>query len=340
MTITRQRWGAIGPRDIYLFDLDGGAGVRARISNYGGTIQSLIVPDRHGNPTDIVLGYDTIEEYMRGEHFFGASIGPIADRMAGGKCILNEKEIQLDLNAGPDCMHSGSNGFHALIWDYEMMDDGICLRRYIAEFDLNMEIRFRIIKNGLRLEYAAQSDRESAVSPTNHSYFNLSGAKTDVRGNLITLHASTYAETERESDPIVTGRAPDVSGTPMDMRSEIAIGDVLSHTDFHEIQTGGGVDHYFPIDGAGMRTMANVYCPDSGILMKCASDADGVLVYTGNGLENEPGKSGALYHKNWAVCLETEGFPNAVNLPQLRDRALLKPGTKFASATEYTFSIR
>ena len=184
MQITKRHWGAIDHRDIDLFELSG-AGMCARISNYGGVIQSLIVPDRNGAPTDVALGYDTPAEYARGGHFFGASIGPIADRMAGGKCVLNGREIHLARNSGPDCMHCGSDGFHALIWDAEILDDGVALRRYIPKFHLNMEIRFRLLKAGLRLEYAAQSDCESAISPTNHSYFNLSGAKTDVRGDRI-----------------------------------------------------------------------------------------------------------------------------------------------------------
>ena len=126
----------------------------------------------------------------------------------------------------------------------------------------------------------------------------------------------------------------------MDMRRDTAIGDALAHSEFCEIQTGGGIDHYFLVDGAGMRPMADVYCPVTGIAMRCASDAPGVLVYTGNGLERESGKGGAIYRKNWAVCLETERFPNAVNIPALRDTALLKHGEQFTSATEYTFSIR
>lgn len=340
MQITKRHWGTIGHRDIDLFELDNGAGIRARISSYGGVIQSLIVPDRHGNPTDVVLGYDTLPEYLRGEQFFGACIGPIADRMAGGKCTLNGREIQLARNSGPDCMHSGANGFHALIWDAEITEDGISLRRDIPEFDLNMEIRFRLHKTGLRLEYAAQSDRESAISPTNHSYFNLGGAKTDVYGDLICVYADRYAETERAVDPIATGRTIDVTGTPMDLRCETAIGGVLAHTEYREIETGGGVDHFFLVNGEGMRPMADVYCPATKIAMRCTSDMPGVLVYTGNGLTCEPGKGGAIYRKNWAVCLETECFPNAVNLPAHRADVLLTPGERFTSATEYTFSIR
>ena len=133
----------------------------------------------------------------------------------------------------------------------------------------------------------------------------------------------------------ITGE-PD--GEPL--RVGTAIGDVLAHSEFREIQTGGGVDHYFLVDGTGMRPMADVYCPATGIAMRCASDAPGILVYTGNGLERESGKGGAIYRKNWAVCLETERFPNAVNIPALRNTALLKPDEQFASATEYTFSIQ
>lgn len=346
MNITKKHWGTAEGKAAFLFELEQG-GMRACISNYGGVLQSLFVKDATGKELDVVLGYDTLQEYMEGETFFGAMIGPVADRLGGGCCRLDDKTVQLPLNAGPDTMHSGPWGFHARLWDWELLGDGI---RFSLELDesetgfpgvLKVSLAYRISReNVLRLEYGAVCDRETAVSFTNHSYFNLDGAEKHCRDQILTVRASRYAQTEREADPICTGHTPAVAGTPFDLRVGRRLGDVLACEDFHEIQTGGGVDHFFPVDGEGLREHARIESKESGLMLSCLSDAPGVLVYTGNGLVCERGKQGKIYEKNWAVCLETERFPNGVNLPEWRSQVVLPANESYKSATEFVFSAK
>ena len=338
MRINESHWGELDGRPVSLIEMES-KGLRARVSNYGGILQSLEL-----SGMDVVLGYDTLEAYRRSDAYFGAMIGPVADRIEGGRCVLDGREIQLFRNAGPDCNHSGDLGFHRRLWDWEPMEQG--LRLYRAFDDdalgfpgaLSVEIRY-LIPNPLtlRLEYEATCTRQTAVSITHHSYFNLTGGRTDCCGHVLTVHADRYAETKREADPICTGRALPVDGTPLDLRGGVQAGDIVSRTDFREIAVAGGLDHYFPIEGESLRELARLHCPDSGLTLRCASDAPGLLIYAGNGLSGETGKGGQRYFRNWGVCLEAERFPNAVNLPSRRSGVLLEPGETYASVTEFRF---
>lgn len=346
MNIIKKLWGKAQNRDIYLFELNHG-GMRARVSNFGGVLQALYVKDADGREMDVVLGYDTLVEYQKNETFFGAMIGPLADRTGGGRFEIDGRTFQLPLNAGPDTMHSGPDGFHAQAWDWELLDDGICFFREMKPAEtgfpgnLSVRLNYRIpAENVLRIEYAAECDCETAMSFTNHSYFNLDGAENHCHDQVLTIHASRYAETVRETDPICTGNAPQTEGTPFDFRTGKRLADVLGCTDFHEIQTGGGVDHYFLVDGEGMREHARIESRKSGLTLICRSDAPGVLVYTGNGLEAETGKDGRIYGKNWAICLETERFPNAVNLPDWRNQVVLPANNPYRSVTEFVFAAK
>ena len=337
-------WGKRENQDIVLLELENDRGMRARVSNYGGVLQSLIVQGADGGKLDVVLGYDKPEDYMASGTFFGAMIGPIADRMDGGKCILNGMEVQLCQNAGPDSMHSGPKGFHNQVWEWDWLEDGVVFHRRFAPEDigfpgkLEAELRYRLKEeNTLRLEYTAWCDCETAVSFTNHSYFNLDGGRNSCLEHWLRLTANRYAETRRAQDPICTGRAMETRNTPFDFQNARQLEEILSHTNFAEIHSAGGVDHYFLVPGEGMRLHASLKSPQSGLCLSCFSDAPGLLVYTGNGLDAEAGKGGALYGRHWGVCLETGRFPNAVNFSQWRPQVLLLPGERYESATEFRF---
>ena len=338
-------WGEADGRPVYLLDIES-EGLRARVSSYGGILQSLALKDAEGRPMDVVLGYDTLDEYRRSDTFFGALVGPIADRVAGGRCVLDNQQVKLPLNAGPDCSHSGNLGFHCKVWEFEPVSRGIRLYRTFEEAErgfpgrLSVEVKYLIPSpRTLRIEYSATCTRQTAVSFTNHSYFNLTGGKADCAGHVLTVNADRYAETERDTDPICTGRTLPVADTPLDLRRGVPVGDAAQRTDFREIAVAGGVDHYFPIGGMGMRELASLRCPETGLTLRCRSDAPGLLVYTGNGLSGERGKGGRIYGRHWGVCLETERIPNAVNLPDWRPGVLLEPGETYISATEFAFEF-
>ena len=341
---TKRLWGKLGGKDIWLFSLEN-SNLRASVSNLGGVLQSLNIQDRNGSALDVVLGYDTPDEYYRDDCFFGAMIGPIADRMAGGRCVLDGQSVSLTCNAGPDSMHSGPEGFHRQVWDWASLPDGIAFTRDFGEGALGFPGRLRArlsyrltAGDTLRLEYSAQCDRETAVSFTNHTYFNLAGSLTDCRRHRLTVYAQNYAETEREADPIVTGRLLPVEGTPLDFRTGRFVGDAVDRTAFAEIRSAGGVDHYFAVEGEGFRPMAALDNPENGVKLLCRSDAPGLLVYTGNGLKAVRGKNGTVYARNGGVCLETGRFPNAVNLPERREAVLIRPGEIYETATEFVFA--
>lgn len=338
MKISQLAWGSVRGRDVRLFEIAEENGLTVRISDFGGILQSVLLPDG----AQAVLGYDTPEEYRRSETFFGACIGPVADRMTGGSCVLGGETVRLPRNAGPDAMHSGPNGFHSQIWNAEVLSDGVRFFRSFTASDtgfpgrLDAQIRVRVSGSTLLLEYAARCDRETAVSFTNHSYFRLGG--DSCRDQILRVNASAYAETTCTDAPACTGRALPVDGTPLDLRHGARIESVLARTDFPEIASAGGIDHYFLVDGAGMRKHARLTAGARELI--CRSDAPGVLIYTANGLDAERGRSGEVYGRNAAVCLETERFPNAVNLPDRRRGVLLRPGETYESATEFTFQMR
>ena len=339
--IVKHPWGTVDEKNVFLYELFRPGGISVRVSDYGGILQSFVIPGE--KPRDIVPGYDTAGEYARSRTFFGASVGPLADRVGGAKLTLGGREISLEQNAGEDCMHSGSAGFHARIWDAELLPDGV---RFFASFTddplpgtLKVSIAYTLPSpDTLRISYDALCTEETALSFTNHSYFALEepGEGRNCLGERLTLFASRYAETDCSAEPLVTGRARDVEGTPFDFRAGAEIGERVNRKDFPEIAAAGGVDNYFLTDGEGFRTQARLLSANGKTELLCKSDAPGVLVYTGNGLDGEKGKNGERYGKHAGIALETENFPNAVNLPERRASVLLRPGERFHTVTEFT----
>jgi len=338
--IDKQNWGKVDGKTVHLFRVRDASGMELAVSDYGCIVQSWLVRGK-----DLVLGYDTLREYIASETFFGAAVGPIADRLENGRCEIGGSAIQFPLNAGPDCMHSGPGGFHARVWNGEILENGVAFScAYEPEENplpgrLEVTIRYLLkAPNTFRIEYAAKCDRETLLSLTNHSYFTLSGGKTDCKSDVLTVNADHYAETRRDSDPICTGRMLPVDRTPMDLRTGRRVGEILSAVDFPEIRTAGGLDHYFPVNGSGMREHARLSSGEMTLV--CASDAPGVLLYAANGLDHEHGKSGQIYGRNFALCMETECFPNAANFPARRRQVYLPAGESYSGSTEYQIIFR
>lgn len=339
--VSRRDWGTHKGKDVSLFTV-AGEGLIFTVSNYGGVLQSFITRDARDEPLDIVLGYDSLEDYLAGRHYFGAMIGPIADRMAQGRCTLAGQTVQLPKNAGPDSMHSGPDGFHSQVWDWEILPDGVKFYLCFPEGSLlfpgvmQASLVYRVPRlNTLRLEYRAACSMETALSFTNHSYFNLEGVRRDCLDHSLQVISDNYAETTCGPAPLVTGRFPEVAGTPLDFRADARVGDAVGQSWHREIAAAGGIDHYYKVKGSGFRNAAKLSCEHSGLRLVCRTDAGGVLVYTGNGLSKMNGKSGTEYGKHWGVCLETGELPNAVNLPKHRASVLLSPGEEYRRAAEF-----
>ena len=332
--VDQQEWGRADGKTVHIFRIRNASGMELCVSDYGCIIQNWIV-----NGDDLVLGYDTLREYADSETFFGAAVGPIADRLENGCCEIDGRTFRFPLNAGPDCMHSGPKGFHTRVWNSRILESGVAFSYVYSPEEnplpgrLEATVRYLLGESGFRIEYEACCDRETLLSLTNHSYFTLSGGRTDCRNDILTVHADHYAETRRESDPICTGRMLPVDNTPMDLRTGRRVGEVLAAANFPEIRTAGGLDHYFIVNGSGMREHARL--SSGGMTLVCSSDAPGVLLYAANGLEAEAGKDGRIYGKNFALCMETECFPNGANFPQHRKQLYLPAGKRFASCTEF-----
>ena len=344
ISVRKLPWGTVNEKNVSLYELSRPGGISVKVSDYGGILQSFLLPGERER--DIVLGYDTAEEYRRSQTFFGASVGPLADRVGGASLCLGGRKISLEQNAGEDCMHSGSAGFHAQFWNSEPLPDGV---RFFASFTdaplpgaLDVSIAYTLpTADTLRISYDAVCTEETALSFTNHSYFSLEapGEGRSCLGERLTLFASRYAETDCSSQPLVTGKALSVEGTPFDFRAGAVLEGRISAKDFPEIAAAGGVDNFFLTDGEGFRRQARLLSADGKTELICRSDAPGILVYTGNGLINEKGKNGERYGKHGGVALETENFPNAVNLPERRESVLMKPGEHFHTVTEFTVRV-
>ena len=336
-------WGEINGKKVSLFEISCVDGITVKVSDYGGILQSFQTPEPYRR--DIVLGYDSVEEYVRSDTFFGAAVGPLADRTGGAGLKIGGKEIRLEKNAGNDCMHSGASGFHAQIWETELLPDGVCFSSSFTDAPLPGTLSVSLVYSVpapdiLRILYEAVCTEETALSFTNHSYFAL-GEYTENRSCLndrLTLFASRYAETDCSADPLVTGKLRNVEGTPFDFRRGRKVGDAISQKDFSEIVAAGGVDNYFLTDGLGFRPHARLTSADGKIGLLCMSDAPGILVYSGNGLNKEKGKNGEVYGRHGGIAFETENFPNAVNLPDLRSSVVLRPGECFRTVTEFIVS--
>jgi len=310
----------------------------ADVIPYGASVRSLKVPGRDGKPVDVVLGYDTPEEYSSQGGCLGAAVGRYANRIGGAKFTLNGKEYPLYANEGKNTLHGGKVGFHKRMWELsaEGEDTVLCVitspdgdEGFPGNF--RMEVRYTLKAGAFSVRYTATSDADTVLNLTNHTYFNLGGQGSGpVDGHLITLHASRYTPIDGEKIP--TGELRDVAGTGWDLRSPTLLGERFAHPD---LAPTGGFDHNFVLDGPEGGT---VFCPETGIRMDFTTDQPGVQLYTAGGLSPRKGKEGAAYAPRHGLCLETQNFPDAVNKPNFPS-AVLKAGETFRSETVYRFSL-
>jgi aldose 1-epimerase len=350
-TVTTQPFGKMPDgTPVEVFTLSDGS-VEARIISYGGIVISLKVPDRNGNSTDVVLGFDDLDGYVsnsNGPHgaFFGALIGRYGNRIAKGTFSLDGKTYHLPINNPPNSLHGGPHGFNNVVWKAKEVADGVELT-YLSKDgeagypgNLTATVRYTLVKGELKIDYSATTDKNTVVNLTNHSYFNLSGeGKGDILKHQLTLQASKF--TPVDATLIPTGELRPVAGTPMDFMKPAAIGERIDADD-EQIKLGHGYDHNWVLDAKGgkLAQAAEVFEPVSGRVLQVLTTEPGVQFYTSNFLDGTvKGKGGVSYGKHAALCLETQHFPDSPNHPDFPSTEL-KKGQKYHTVTTFKFSTR
>jgi len=334
--------------DIYV--LTNANGVEAAITNYGGIVVSLKVPDRAGKFGDVVLGRGSLDEYVQSSPFFGCLVGRYGNRIAKGKFTLNGATYTLAVNNGPNHLHGGIRGFDKVVWQAKPTSTqaGPALElRYTSKDGeegypgtLAVTVTYTLTDaNELRIDYAATTDKDTVVNLTNHSYFNLEGdGAVDVLSHELQINASRFTPVDENLIPLGELRA--VVGTPFDFTRPHTIGERINADD-EQMRRGSGYDHNFVVDGAAcqLRLAARAFSAKTGRMLEVLTTEPGVQFYTGNFLDGTlRGKTGALCGKRSGFCLETQHYPDSPNQPSFPS-TVLKPGDKYQTTTIYRFSI-
>lgn len=343
-TITKTPFGVTRSGEpVTAWTLDNGRGMSVRILDYGATVQSLVVPDRNGNPVDVALGYDDLAGYESGSSWFGGTIGRYANRIANAAFTLNGKEYTLPKNDGENHLHGV---FSRRVFSAAPEDGALCMRLVSPDGEdgfpgtVHVAVTYRLTESGkLRIEYRAETDADTYVNLTNHTYFNLAG-HGDILEHRMRLAASHF--TEAGAGTLPTGRILPVDGTPLDFRTEKAIGAEISADD-PQLLLSLGYDHNYVLDKApGLAPCGEVWSPETGILLAFSTTQPGVQFYSGNYVDRDAspsGKNGVRYPQRGGFCLESQRFPDSPNQPQFPS-ALLRPHEKYSETTVFQFSIR
>lgn len=335
--------------DVYT--LRNASGMIARITNYGGIITELQAPDKNGKFEDVTLGLDSLSSYVKDSPFFGALVGRYGNRIAKGKFTLDGKTYSLPINNMGNALHGGKVGFDKVLWEATPVDgDEPALKlKYTAKDgeegypgNLSVEVTYTLQKNdALKIDYQATTDKPTVVNLTNHTYFNLTGgAKRDILDHVVTLNADRFVPVDKTLIP--TGKLQPVSGTPFDFTKPTAVGIRINDSTDTQIKYGGGYDHAWVLNGDAnaMKQAATVYEPTSGRVMEVRTTEPAVQFYTGNFLNGKvTGREGKPYGKRYALCLETEHYPDSPNQPSF-PTTVLRPGQTYKTTTIYQFSTK
>lgn len=350
--MTRSGFGALPDgRAVDRYTLTNAGGITVQVLTYGGIIQSIEAPDAHGRLGDVVLGFDSLDGYLKQSPYFGAIVGRYANRIARGKFSLDGKAYTLAVNNGPNALHGGLKGFDKVIWDAHpfVRGDSVGLALSYRSPDgeegypgtLQVTVRYTLLPaNELVVDYEATTDRATPLNLSQHSYFNLSaGTSPDVLGHVLTLEASRF--TPVDSTLIPTGTLAPVAGTPFDFRQPTTIGARIGAPD-PQLAIAGGYDHNFVLDrgpAGGLTHAARVVEPTSGRTLDVFTDQPGLQFYTGNFLDGTiHGSGGTVYAHRGGFCLETQHFPDSPNHPGFPS-TILRPGSTFRSRTVFRFGV-
>jgi len=333
-------------KSVDLFLLKNKNGLIMSVTNYGAKIVSFFVPDKNGKLVDIVLGHPSIDEYLESqEPYFGAICGRTGNRIAKGQFTLEGVNYQLVINNGPNNLHGGPKGFHAVVWDAEQIDEQRLKLTYLSKDgeegfpgNLKTTVTYTLTDdNALQIDYHAVTNRTTILNLTNHSYFNLSGAgDPSIGDHLLQINADTYLPTDETAIPL--GKPETVEGTPMDFRNLFEIGKRINDP-FSQLIIGNGYDHTYVLNKKGneLSFCAKAVSPKTGIVMEVHTTEPGVQLYTGNWMTGKfEAKDGKRYPQRSAFCLETQHYPDSINQTEY-PTVILRPGDTFMSQTIFTF---
>ncbi|MCK5153749.1 MAG: galactose mutarotase [Spirochaetales bacterium] len=345
MVITKSDFGSINNKEVYLFTIKNSNKTEIQVTNYGCIITSIKVKDKNDNFTDIVLGFDTLNDYLNEHPYFGAVIGRYGNRIAGAEFELNGKTYKLFANNGKNHLHGGKKGFDKVVWDYKTSDNTLKLTYLSPDKEegypgnLKISVNYTLTENNeFKINYEAVSDEDTVLNPTNHSYFNLNGEGSgSILDHKLTLNADYFVPTDLESIP--TGEIRPVTGTSFDFTVNTAIGERIEDKN-EQLIFAGGYDHNFIINKSdnNLNLAGKVESDKSGIKMDVYTTEPGVQFYTSNYLDGSiKGKSGN-YEQRSGFCLETQHYPDSPHFPEF-PTTVLKKGDVFRSETIYRFYL-
>jgi aldose 1-epimerase len=343
MSILKDNWGKAGNSDVFLYTLKNKAGIVVKITNYGGIITSILVPDKDGKQGDIVLGYDNLKGYLAATPYFGAIVGRYANRIARGTFKLDNKVYKLAINNGNNSLHGGLKGFDKVVWNGKEINSSTGVGLILTYkspggeegYPGTLEVMVTYLLNDsgeLKTTIEARTDEPTPVNLCNHTYFNLGEANTSVLGHRLLINAERYTVVNDELIP--TGELRPVKGTPMDFLDYHVIGERIGGVK-------GGYDHNYVLDKKEneLSLAAVIEDPLSGRKVSILTTQPGVQFYSGNFLDGTiRGKGGKVYKQHYGMCLETQHFPDSPNQPTFPN-TILRPGEKFREVTVYKFGV-
>jgi aldose 1-epimerase len=351
MIPVKETFGEFEGKKVDLYTLKNANGMVVKITNYGGIVTSIKVPDKNNKFDDVVLGFNNLKDYLGNNPFFGAIIGRYANRIGNGKFSINGVEHTLAKNNWKNTLHGGIKGFDKVVWEAEPVTGkkGQSLKLTYMSKDgeegfpgnLNVKVTYTLTDdNSFQIDYYATTDKITIVNLTNHTYWNLAGEGSgDILSHQLRINADSFTPIDQDSIP--TGEIRSVQGTPMDFRRPEAVGARIN-TNYDQLRFANGYDHNWVInsgDDAKPALAATVYEPVSGRYMEVYTTEPGIQFYSGNFLnENIIGKSGKGYGARSALCLETQHYPDSPNKPEF-PTVLLKPGEQYRTTTIYKFSV-
>lgn len=350
-SVKKEDFGKADGQSVALYTLTNRNGVEAKITPYGGIVVSLKVPDRNGKLGDIVLGFDNLDSYLKGnDPYLGALIGRYGNRIGNGRFTLNGVEYKLARNNGPNHLHGGIKGFDKVVWNAQPAKtrNGAKLTLTYGSRDgeegypgnLSVRVVYTLTDNNeLKIDYSATTDKDTVVNLTHHSYFNLAGqGNGDILNHQLMINADRF--TPVDSTLIPTGELRGVKGTPFDFKQSTAIGARINQED-EQLKFGKGYDHNFVLNGRTgiLRHAARVTETSTGRVMEVWTTEPGLQFYSGNFLDGKTGKEGKSYQIRYGLCLETQHFPDSPNKPDF-PATVLRKGRIYRTTTIYKFAAR